>query len=83
MARAANTGVTCFVDSRGEVTHRLPRLEEGVLSANVSLPSAATTTVYARIGDAFSITSLAVAAIVAIECLVRRRSADSRACRAA
>ena len=63
MVRAANTGVTAVIDPLGRVTHRLPRLQEGQLKATVARPEFAEKTLYARIGDAFSVALLALAII--------------------
>ena len=62
MLRAANTGVTCVIDSKGHVTSRLVDPEtgshfiEGTLKAEVQIPKHPPLTLYARFGDAFSVT---------------------------
>lgn len=61
MIRAANTGVTAVVDPLGRITHRLPRLQEGQLKASVPRPTTGGRTLYARVGDAFSVLMLALA----------------------
>ncbi len=51
-ARAANTGVSAFIDSRGSVRQATPIFERGKLVADVPLRAAdATPTFYARTGD--------------------------------
>ncbi len=69
MARATNTGATAVIDVTGRVTAALPRLEEGVLRATLPMPAVAegggpagTMTLYARVGDAFSLALLGVTA---------------------
>jgi len=66
MVRAANTGVTAVIDERGHVTHRLPRLREGQLKATIARPHASKITLYARIGDAFSVTMLLLATLATV-----------------
>ena len=73
MARAANTGVTCFIDRSGRVTHRLPQWEEGVLNIEMAVPGEVISTVYSQIGDVFSATMLAIGAITGVQGLIRRR----------
>lgn len=60
MVRAANTGVSCFIDIHGQVKSRLADPEtgntfiEGFLPGEVKVPKAGEMTFYARYGDAFS-----------------------------
>jgi apolipoprotein N-acyltransferase len=65
MLRSANTGVTAVIDPLGRITHRLPRLQSAQLTATIPTPNDATTTLYARFGDAFSIALLGLAATMA------------------
>lgn len=64
MVRAANTGVTCFIDTLGRVTSRLTDPEtggtflEGCLPGEAHVPAQGEMTFYARHGDAFSILML-------------------------
>jgi apolipoprotein N-acyltransferase len=66
MARATNTGVTCFIDTHGRVTSRLDDPDtgtsflEGVLPGEVHVPLKGEMTVYARFGDWFAISMLLV-----------------------
>ncbi|HXA08945.1 MAG TPA: apolipoprotein N-acyltransferase, partial [Chthoniobacterales bacterium] len=59
MARAANTGVTCFVNRFGRVTQMLldakgSQFTEGVLTGAVEVPTAGTLTFYVRHGELFA-----------------------------
>ena len=59
MVRAANTGVTCFVNEFGRVTQKLQdetgsTFTEGVLTGDVDLPTEHTLTFYARHGELFA-----------------------------
>ncbi|MGI8605476.1 MAG: apolipoprotein N-acyltransferase [Verrucomicrobiales bacterium] len=74
MIRAANTGRTCVIDQFGRITHRIPRLQEGVLSADVAIPTHGRVTVYARFGDWFAVISLLLALIATLHAAVRRKS---------
>jgi apolipoprotein N-acyltransferase len=75
MIRAANTGVTAVIDPLGQITHRLPRLQEGQLKATVPFPSLAEKTLYARIGDFFSISLLACSLLATGQYVRTRRPA--------
>lgn len=59
VVRAANTGVSCFINPRGEVYAELQPLTKGALSAPVQLSDAMTP--YVRYGDAFAIICLMLA----------------------
>ena len=57
--RAANTGVTCFVNEFGRVTQILQddaggTFNEGVLTGEISVPRDGQLTFYARHGDWFA-----------------------------
>ena len=57
--RAANTGVTCFVNEFGRVTQMLRDdqgsiFEEGTLIGDVNIPTEPTLTFYARHGELFA-----------------------------
>ena len=59
MVRAANTGVTCFVNRFGRVTQVLldgkgSQFTEGVLSGTVEVPSSGEFTFYVRHGELFA-----------------------------
>ncbi len=59
MVRAANTGVTCFINEFGRITQILQDetgsvFTEGVLSGEVNVPTAAELTFYVRHGELFA-----------------------------
>ena len=59
MVRAANTGVTCFVNRFGRVTQVLLDAEgsqftEGVLTGTVEVPTDGALTFYSRHGELFA-----------------------------
>jgi apolipoprotein N-acyltransferase len=59
MVRAANTGITCFVNESGRVTEMLRNdqgsvFEEGTLIGDVSIATEPTTTFYAQHGELFA-----------------------------
>ena len=66
MVRATNTGVSCFIDTHGRITSQLSDPEtgtsflEGTLPGEVSVPRHPVMTLYARFGDWFALTMLAV-----------------------
>jgi apolipoprotein N-acyltransferase len=70
MVRAANTGVTCFVNQSGRITQVLrdesgSTFTEGVLTGEINVPTEHELTFYARHGDLFA-KSCAVITLVAI-----------------
>ncbi len=71
MVRAANTGITCFIDTHGRVTSRLEDPEsgntfiEGFLPGEVSVPRAPEMTLYARFGDWFALLMLGLCVLSA------------------
>lgn len=81
MLRAANTGVSCFIDPLGRITSRLEDPEtgtsfiEGCLPGVLQVPVAGEMTFYARFGDAFALACLALcagAALITTGCCRRR-----------
>jgi apolipoprotein N-acyltransferase len=73
LARAANTGISCFVDPAGRVLDPTPLMEEAAVVRALDLLD--TRTVYTRLGDVFAATCLIAAiAIAAWELLRRKRS---------
>lgn len=66
MVRATNTGVTCFIDTFGTVTHRLADPEtgstllEGCLPGEVRVPTEPEMTLYALNGDWFALICLSL-----------------------
>lgn len=80
MVRAANTGVTCFVDRHGQVVSRLEDGDgrtfiEGVLTGVVEVPVDPRPTVYSRIGESFSVACLMLAGVWGFVCLWRANPA--------
>ena len=70
MLRAANTGVTCFINQFGRVTQELrdeigSTFTEGVLSGDIKVPSEHELTFYARHGELFA-KACAVITLIAI-----------------
>ncbi|MEI8234575.1 MAG: apolipoprotein N-acyltransferase [Verrucomicrobiota bacterium] len=77
LLRAANTGVTTFIDSRGRITNTFQPdgtpFAEGVLAGSIQVPPAgAPQTFYTRHGERFS-QACAVASLLAAGLLWRRR----------
>jgi apolipoprotein N-acyltransferase len=65
-ARAANTGVSAFIDGRGRVQEQTPIFERGELVTDVPLPSGnGTPTFYVRHGDVFAFSCWIGAAVLA------------------
>ncbi len=81
MVRAANTGVTCFVNRYGRVTQKLvdahgSQFTEGVLSGTINVPTENILTFYVRHGELFAKSCALVTLlllIVRLSLLVRRR----------
>jgi len=86
MVRAANTGVTCFVNEFGRVTQLLQddtgnTFTEGVLTGSVDVPQDGRLTFYAQHGELFAKLCVAVTLFTIFVCLCRLqrwigRSAD-------
>jgi apolipoprotein N-acyltransferase len=79
MVRAANTGVSCAIDRFGRIVNRLQDNKgdtfiEGVLFAQLDIPTNPEETFYTRHGEAFSLSCLAVSALACILHIMRRRS---------
>src|SRR5262249_10127645 len=79
MVRAANTGVTCFVNEFGRVTQKLQddtgsTFTEGVLTGDVKVPTEHELTFYTRHGELFAkgCAAVTVIAILAIFALRRK-----------
>ena len=54
MVRAANTGISAIIDSRGRVREASALFEEAVLVADVPVSTQTASTFYARFGDVFA-----------------------------
>jgi apolipoprotein N-acyltransferase len=68
MVRAANTGVTCFINEFGKITHTLvdetgSQFTEGVLTGQVSVPSQQVPTFYVRHGEVFARACVGISAL--------------------
>jgi apolipoprotein N-acyltransferase len=79
MIRAANTGVSCVIDRFGRIVNKLRddkgiTFTEGVLFAQVDVPSDPQKTFYTRYGEAFSLGCLAIGVAACGYYLLRRRS---------
>jgi apolipoprotein N-acyltransferase len=77
VARAANTGRTCWISPAGEIVDKIPLYEQGMLVADVPLRSVLT--FYTRFGDLFGrliVIALAAALIVG---KVRRNREEGKA----
>ena len=79
MIRAANTGVTCFINQFGRVTQMLQdkkgsTFTEGVLAGEIKVPIEQELTFYVRHGELFAKACAAITVIaVAVMCLLRLR----------
>ena len=62
LARAANTGISAFVDPVGRIDHDTPLFEEAVRTRSVPLMDI--NTVYVRFGDFFAIGCLAITCVM-------------------
>ncbi len=76
MVRAANTGVTCFVNQFGRVTQILTdehgsQFTEGVLTGNVAVPTGNELTFYAEHGELFAQCCAWLSLIVLVASLTR------------
>jgi apolipoprotein N-acyltransferase len=71
VARAANTGISCFINQRGDVVDYLPYEKTGVLAGVMHAHDGLT--LYARSGDVLKRISVFVVFFVVISALVQRR----------
>ncbi|MEN3368235.1 MAG: apolipoprotein N-acyltransferase [Verrucomicrobiota bacterium] len=79
MVRAANTGVTCFINQFGSITQTLldekrSQYTEGVLTGEVEVPIASEHTFYVRHGELFAEECLGITAVVIVVLGLRRTS---------
>jgi apolipoprotein N-acyltransferase len=79
MARAANTGVTCFINEFGRVTQMLrddtgSTFIEGVLTGEIKVPTEHELTFYTRHGDLFAKVCAAITAVAILVAFSTRRS---------
>jgi apolipoprotein N-acyltransferase len=78
MVRAANTGVTCFVNEFGRVTQILQddtgnTFNEGVLIGEISVPQDRRLTFYARHGELFAKFCASMTAVAILVIFMLRR----------
>jgi apolipoprotein N-acyltransferase len=78
MVRAANTGVTCFVNQFGRVIQKLQddtgsTFTEGVLTGEVKIPTENQLTFYTRHGELFAKACAVLTAIAILGALAMRR----------
>jgi apolipoprotein N-acyltransferase len=78
MVRAANTGVTCFVNQFGRVTQKLQddtgsTFTEGVLTGDVKVPTEQELTFYTRHGELFAKLCVALTALAVVIGIARRK----------
>ena len=74
MIRAANTGVTCLIDSTGQVIEQAPPFTPAFIAANLPVPKAQPMTPYAVAGDWLPLGAGIIALGVAILRMARLRS---------
>jgi apolipoprotein N-acyltransferase len=80
MLRAANTGVTCFINQFGRVTQELQdetgsTFTEGVLSGDIKVPTEHELTFYVRHGELFAKLCAAITLIaIVLMSLIRWRT---------
>ncbi len=75
--RAANTGVTCFIDSRGATTNSLKPFAQGVLFGRVAIPVHGPLTFYTRHGELFAVVCAAITVGWLVIATVRKRKAQT------
>ena len=78
MVRAANTGVTCFVNEFGHVTQILRddtgnTFTEGVLTGEITIPQDGQLTFYTRHGEWFAESCAVVTLLTLVFVFVRRK----------
>jgi apolipoprotein N-acyltransferase len=79
MIRAANTGVSCVIDRFGRIVNQLrsdkgSTFIEGVLFAQLEVPTNPNKTFYTLYGEAFSLVCVAVSVVASSYHLMRRKS---------
>jgi len=72
--RAANTGISAVIDSRGRVQQRSPLFEESIVIADVAVRAGAKPTFYSRRGDVF----VGLCGLLWVGAGVRRRTRGGR-----
>ena len=77
MVRAANTGVTCFVNEFGRVTQALQddtgsTFTQGVLTGEINVPTGRELTFYTRHGELFAKICAGMTVLVILVSILRR-----------
>ncbi len=71
LVRAANTGISCVINSKGKVRDRTPIFQEASVIDQVY--PGTVTTIYNRYGDIFAKFCLVVSALLAVAILIRKK----------
>ncbi|KAB2810230.1 apolipoprotein N-acyltransferase [Phaeocystidibacter luteus] len=72
VARSANTGISCIINQRGDISHQIPYEETGAFAATVYANSELT--VFSQTGDFLGRVSVFVAIAVLLSMFVKRRT---------
>lgn len=67
--RSANTGISCFVNPRGDILQATPYWKRAVIKGNVSLST--TQTVYVKLGDLIARLALYALAVIVVLSLIQ------------
>ena len=70
IARAANTGITCFINQKGNITSQLPWWEEGALRGSVKMNNELT--FYVQYGDFLSRVAAMISCLLLLWAFTRR-----------
>jgi apolipoprotein N-acyltransferase len=70
LLRAANTGISCIIDSKGQISGRTPLFQEAFVTGQVRLGTEST--FYNRFGDIFAGFCLAVSTLFALLIFIRK-----------
>ncbi len=70
LVRAANTGITAIIDSKGRIRSSTPLFQEAFLNGEVRLGT--DDTLYSRYGDVFANVCLALSALFVLTALIRK-----------
>lgn len=74
VVRAANTGVSAFINSNGQITAKTGIFERGYLKSEVELPGRnVPITFYTRFGDIFACLCITVTAVFFIKAFIREK----------
>jgi apolipoprotein N-acyltransferase len=76
IARSANTGISAFINQKGEIEQHTSWWEPDVIKANIALNPQKT--FYTKHGDYMSRTSLAFSGLLLLLVFVRRRQSESK-----